>query len=111
MSKSWKAIYKKTNTIFEIKELKKRKIVEKKLISHVIIERDISSKLHYPFLPTLEYSFQDYENLYLVSEYFPCGNLKFHISKYKKLSEQELSKNTNIFIYNIINILKFLDKK
>jgi serine/threonine protein kinase len=59
----------------------------------VIVERDIISKLHSPFLISLEYSFQDDENFYLVSEFFSCGDLKFHYEKNRKLSELQVSKS------------------
>jgi serine/threonine protein kinase len=93
VGKSWKVQCKKTKQIFAIKEISKSKVIEKKLVSSVISEREILSKLHHAFLISLEYSFQDDENLYLVSEYLPCGHLKFHYEKYRKFSEQQLSKS------------------
>jgi serine/threonine protein kinase len=83
---------KKTKQYFAIKEISKAKSIDKNLVNSIISEREILSKLHCPFLLTLEYSFQDQENLYLVSKYLPWGDLNFHISKYKFFSEYQLSK-------------------
>lgn len=38
------------------------------------------------------YSFQDYENLYLVMDLLTGGDLRYHISKRKKFTENETSK-------------------
>ena len=45
------------------------------------------------------YSFTDKENLYLVMDYLPGGDLRFHISQRKKFNEHETS--------NIIFVVEF----
>jgi serine/threonine protein kinase len=46
------------------------------------------------------YSFQDYENLYLVMDYLTGGDLRYHISRHKRFSEIQTSKKNNINTYN-----------
>lgn len=105
IGKTWKVQCKKTKQYFAIKEISKAKTIDKNLVNCVINEREILSKLHCPLLLTLEYSFQDDENLYLVSKYLPCGDLKFHISKYKCFSEHQLSKII-IYVYYFFTFLR-----
>lgn len=38
------------------------------------------------------FSFQDFENLYLVSELVTGGDLRYNIYKHKKFNENEISK-------------------
>ena len=38
------------------------------------------------------YSFQDYEYLYLVMDLLNGGDLRYHISRYKKFTEDQTSK-------------------
>jgi len=42
----------------------------------------------------MQYAFQDYENLYLVLDFLNGGDLRYHISKHKKFTEEQ----TSIFI-------------
>jgi protein kinase A len=40
----------------------------------------------------MNYAFQDNENLYLVMDLLTGGDLRYHISKQKKFSEEQTSK-------------------
>ena len=40
------------------------------------------------------YSFQDTENLYLVMDLLTGGDLRYHISKYKKFNEEQTSNHS-----------------
>lgn len=39
----------------------------------------------------MNYAFQDAENLYLVMDMLTGGDLRYHVSKYKKFSEEQIS--------------------
>ena len=39
------------------------------------------------------YTFQDFENLYLVMDLLTGGDLRFHISRQKKFTEEQTSKS------------------
>lgn len=49
----------------------------------------------------MQYAFQDYDNLYLVMDLLTGGDLRYHISRHKKFSEEQTSMFKNI-IYNIL---------
>lgn len=39
----------------------------------------------------MHYAFQDFENLYLVLDFLNGGDLRYHISKQKKFTEEQTS--------------------
>jgi serine/threonine kinase 32/serum/glucocorticoid-regulated kinase 2 len=43
------------------------------------------------------YAFQDRENLYLIMDLLTGGDLRYHISKNKKFSEEQTSNYYNIY--------------
>lgn len=52
----------------------------------------------------MQYAFQDRENLYLVLDFLNGGDLRYHISKYRKFSEEQ----TKFFIANILCGLEYI---
>ncbi len=46
----------------------------------------------------MQYAFQDYDNLYLVMDLLTGGDLRYHISRHKRFSEEQ----TSIILYFII---------
>ena len=71
-----------------MKILKKKLLKSKKEKSHSKNERDLMIKISSPFIVNIKFAFQDYKNLYLVSEFMQGGELFFHIKKNKYFSEE-----------------------
>lgn len=69
--------------------MKKKEMLYKNQVAHVRSERDILVKAKNPWIVALKYSFQDDENLYLVMEYLPGGDLMNLLIKKDILSEEE----------------------
>ena len=46
----------------------------------------------HPFIVNMHFAFQDKENLYLVMDLLTGGDLRYHISKQKKFTEEQTSK-------------------
>ena len=72
--------------------MKKVKVIDKNSIKSIKYERELLSKLHHPFLVNMYYSFQDYEYLYLIMDLLKGGDLRYHISRHKKFTEEQTSK-------------------
>ena len=87
-----------------MKEISKVKAYLKKSISSTLLEKQILSYLHYPFLANLNFSFQDKEYLYLVLDYLPGGDLRYYINKGIIFSETQIK----FFISNIILSLDYI---
>ena len=100
----WKIQSKKSKNIYALKEMSKLKIIDKKSEKSINSEREFLSKLHHPFIVNMHYAFQDKDNLYLVMDMLSGGDLRYHISRYRKFSEEQ----TRFFISNMIYALKYI---
>ena len=100
----WKVQSKKTKEIFALKEMSKLKIIDKKSEKSINSERLFLTKLHHPFIINMHFAFQDSDNLYLVMDMLSGGDLRYHITKYKRFSEEQ----TRFFIANMIHALRYI---
>ena len=105
-SKVWKVILKKYNVYFALKEMSKKKIIDRKSENLIIYERDLLSKINHPFISNLKFSFQDDDKLYLVMDLLSGGDLRFHLYKQKVFTEQQ----TKFYIACVILALEYLHK-
>lgn len=66
----------KTNDVYAMKTLKKSKMLSQENVAFFEEERDIMAYGHYsPWITSLHYAFQDAQNLHLVMEFHPGGDL------------------------------------
>lgn len=77
------------NTIFAMKILKKKAIIQRNQVEHTLAERKILEALKHPFLMTLRYAFQTETKLYFVLDYYTGGELFFHLKKKRRFPEPE----------------------
>lgn len=80
---------KKDNNVYAMKEMSKARILMKHSVNSVMNERKLLAKLQHPFLVNIRYAFQDRDNLYLCSDLLTGGDLRFHIGKRKRFTENE----------------------
>lgn len=76
--------------------MNKLKIIDQQCEYNIINEKKVLSTLANPFIANMREAFDDEKNLYLVLEYLPGGDLRYHLNKKKKFTEEE-SSNTLIF--------------
>ncbi|KAH8300812.1 hypothetical protein KR059_009475 [Drosophila kikkawai] len=76
-------VERQTNDIYAMKKIKKSVVTT----SQVKEERDIMSIRHSEWLINLQYAFQDNDNLYLVMEYMPGGDLLSLMSRHGPFDE------------------------
>lgn len=105
--KVWKVEMKKTNRLFAMKEMLKCRIISKRSVTSVMNERKLLSSLKHPFLVNMHYAFQDRENLYLVMDLLNGGDLRYHISKHRKFTEEQ----TRFFLACLILCLEYSHNK
>ncbi len=55
----------------------------------------------------MNYAFEDRENLYLVIDLMQGGDLRYHLAKHKKFSEEQ----TRFFIACMLQALEYLHQK
>ena len=71
--------------------MSKAKIIDKKSEKSIKYERDLLAKIKHPFIINMNFAFQDKENLYLVMDLLTGGDLRYHITKLKKFTEEQTS--------------------
>jgi len=76
-------------TIYAMKILKKKAIIQRNQVEHTLAERKILEALKHPFLMTLRYAFQTATKLYFVLDYYTGGELFFHLKKKRRFDEGE----------------------
>ena len=80
---------KKNNKKYALKEMSKVKIIDRRSEKSIKSEREFLAKLHHPFIVNMACAFQDYENLYLVMDLLTGGDLRYHLCRVQKFSEDE----------------------
>ena len=79
-----------------MKQLSKVKLFEMNSIYSVIYERKLLSHLRHPFIINLHYAFQDKDNLYIVMDYKPGGDLRYYLSNKVIFNFKKRLRNTLI---------------
>lgn len=60
--------------------------------------------MRHPFLVNIEYAFQDKESLYLVTDFMPGGDLRYHLGKRIEFTQEP----TRFFIACMIAALQYI---
>ena len=89
-----------------LKRIKKKEIYRIKQIKNVENEINLIKQCDCPFITKLLYTFQDKKYIYMVEEFCPGGNLKWHINL--NLFEEEEAK---FYIAELILAIEYLHKK
>ena len=77
-----------TEKIYAMKVINKNLLIRKKQLKYAVGECSVLKKCDCPFIVKLYYSFQTLENLYMIEEYCPGGDLQYHL-KINLLEEEE----------------------
>lgn len=93
---------KDTKDIYAIKILRKADMINKGQVTHVRAERDLMASADNPWMVKLFYSFQDANNLYLVMEYVPGGDMMTLLMKNDILTEEE----TRFYLAELVLAIK-----
>ena len=86
--KVWKVELRKQKKLYAMKEMAKARIITKRSVNSVMNEKKFLSQLNHPFLVNMHYAFQDRDNLYLVIDLMQGGDLRYHIGKHRRFSEE-----------------------
>ena len=95
---------KKNNKKYALKEMSKVRIIDRRSEKSIKGERDFLSMLRHPFIVNMNCAFQDYENLYLVMDLLTGGDLRYHLCKIRRFSEEE----TKFFIACLLLGLEYI---
>ena len=102
--KVWRVEHKRTKVNFALKEMEKTRIINKRSVLSVMNERRLLAMIRHPFIVNMQFAYQDREKLYLVMDLMPGGDLRYHIGKQRRFTEQQ----TRFFICCILCSLEYL---
>ena len=104
--KIFKVKQKNTSKIYAMKVLNKSYLIQKKLLRYAITECNVLKNSDCPFILKLHYSFQTPENLYMILDYCPIGDLSYQIQI--NLFEEDEAK---FYIAELILAIEYLHKR
>lgn len=78
----WKVRLKSTNEIYAMKMLNLKYLQKNKLMKFALSECNILKQLDHPYILKLHHSFQSSDNLYIILDYCPGGDLAYHLESY-----------------------------
>ena len=87
--KVYKVRLKTNNQIYAMKKINKSFLIRNKQLRYAVSECNILKQISTPFITILHFSFQTPENLYMILDYCPGGDLNYHIEKKLLFKEQE----------------------
>ena len=102
----WRVELNRTHTLFAMKEMSKARVLSKKSVNSVLNERKLLGSLKHEFIVNMQYAFQDKDNLYLVMDLLTGGDLRYHLGKLRRFSEEQ----TRFFVACVVLGLEFLHK-
>jgi len=105
-SKVYLARRKDNGKFHAIKVINKKSIVERDKEEILFVERNIMVRLNHPFLTSLHFAFQTAENLFLVMDFHPGGELFYYLSQRRIISEEQ----AKVYMGQIILGLNYLHK-
>ena len=103
-SQVWKVLYLKYNKIYAMKKIYKIEIIDQKCEKDIIIELSLLSRIHHPFIVNIYFAFQDTDYLYLISDHFPKGDLRYQLINNKKYTERQVK----FIISNLLLSLEYI---
>ena len=92
--------------LYAMKRIKKPDITNIHLINQIKEEQKIFKQLNHPFILKLYYSFQDNNNLYLITDFMQGGELKSLLSKSIQLKENK----AKFYLSEILLALEYMHK-
>ncbi|XP_077016100.1 citron Rho-interacting kinase isoform X6 [Tamandua tetradactyla] len=79
-----------TGNVYAMKVMKKKALLAQEQVSFYEEEQNILSQSTSPWIPRLQYAFQDKNNLYLVMEYQPGGDLLSLLNRYEEQLDEAM---------------------
>ncbi|CAG9326813.1 unnamed protein product [Blepharisma stoltei] len=80
---------KDTGELFAVKTIDKEFIKREGKITQILTEKDIMSRISHPFIVKMHWAFQTKNNLHLVLDFCPGGELFFHLHNLGRFTEDQ----------------------
>ena len=94
-----------SNKFYAMKVISKRLLMKKRQLKYAISECNVLKKCNCPFIVKLNFSFQTMENLYMIEDFCPGGNIQYHVKN--SLFEEEDAK---FYLAELVLAIEYLHK-
>nr|CAB3266651.1 serine/threonine-protein kinase 32A [Phallusia mammillata] len=98
---------KTASEVYAMKYMSKSVCWKQNMIDHVLRELEILSKVEHPFLVNLWFTFQDDEDIFMVSDLLLGGDLRYHIQKGVQFTIDDV----RIYVCELASVLEYLESK
>eukprot|EP00475_Leptophrys_vorax_P045041 TRINITY_DN9241_c0_g1_i1.p1 TRINITY_DN9241_c0_g1~~TRINITY_DN9241_c0_g1_i1.p1 ORF type:complete len:548 (-),score=153.60 TRINITY_DN9241_c0_g1_i1:97-1740(-) len=78
-----------TQKVYAMKILKKEVLIARNQVEHTASERKFVGIAKHPFIIDLKFAFESPSKLYMVTEFYPGGELFFHLKTKRRFTEAE----------------------
>ena len=85
-------MHKKTQTLYALKQIKKKAILENDILNQFIMEIKLQFYLNHPNILKLFGVFDDEENIYLILEYMEDGTLYSQLKRKRTFKQADASR-------------------
>ncbi|ESN90287.1 hypothetical protein HELRODRAFT_70625, partial [Helobdella robusta] len=79
----------KNKTLYAMKSMRKEQIIKRNFFTQTMWEKKILQAVSFQFIVHCHFCFKDYDNIYMVLDYVPCGNLYWHLTRSQKFKENQ----------------------
>jgi serine/threonine kinase 32 len=99
--------YKRTKKLYALKYIDKAKCIRQKAVANIIQERRLLEEIDHPFIVNLRYAFQDDENCFFVLDLMLGGDLRFHLERKGRISEEVV----RFWVAELASALEYLHRQ
>lgn len=102
--------HKQLHTGYAMKVIMKQRVVKKKQVKSVMMERELLQECEHPFILTLFKTFQDENSLYFLTEFIQGGEL-FTLLNYNSAGKRLRVQHHRFYTASILSALEYLHLK
>lgn len=98
---------KDTGIMYAMKSIEKQRVLKEISVQQVLTEKLILSSIDHPFICKMHWAFHSNKKLHIIMEYYPGGELFYHLKRVKKFSEN----HAKFYFCEVLMSLKYLHDK
>lgn len=98
---------KDTGIMYAMKSIEKQRVLKEISVQQILSEKLILSSIDHPFLCKMYWAFHSMNKLHIIMEYYPGGELFYHLKRVKKFSEA----HAKFYFCEVLTSLKYLHEK
>lgn len=85
----WRVEMKKGHKFYAMKETNKQLVIAKRSVHSIMNERKLLEVMNHLFIVNINFAFQDRTHLYLAMDLMTGGDLRYHINRIRRFTEEQ----------------------